>query len=517
MLVSIRRKSAMAFPNESNPQKVALKIDLNEFTSKDADGNPICDSDHGFSAPCVKSWHGMKKLSLESGDDINVVTEGFAWYLHRLASEDPAFDYTPGLAAWIRLFITKTRADGSKVETFYNGVFVNVERRDKQFLKNHGLWAGSDDTWLYKYSDRWAPAIKVAPEDAQGFRVHSPFFLDSLYHEPFQPCDVDTLLPAGPCDPLPAGDAFVAALDATVNTEGLIVLGAVSGFLVSGDDLFSKGKNFYHVDYSDTASGRREYLQWDLDSAMAALKTDRSIYRQANKRNGEYEAAILGNAVLRERYSTTMRALLEGPLAEQGLLGDLDAFQALLGAALDADPYSPAGSGFFDSMRSWVHDRTAFVRGELGIAGPVEPPPAEPGQGDRVLHVEELSGTGVARRRGKRWEGRPRASACTTLRRGACGRRDRHCLVEHRSDRQLPDAGRQLFGEPGVAREGEQRELQCRQSGNDRLILRRQCRPRERTSLDLAAVRTGSARTHRGSPRGISRGDWAKDPIVSAI
>ena len=82
-----------------------------------------------------------------------------------------------------------------------------------------------------------------------------------------------------------------------------------------------------------------------------------------------------------------------------------DTFQALPEAALDADPYSPAGSGFFDSMRSWVHDRSAFVRGELGIAGPVEPPPGRgrPGR-DLVLHVEELSGTGVAGRRGKRWE-----------------------------------------------------------------------------------------------------------------
>jgi hypothetical protein len=371
VLVSVRRKSASAFPNESDPQKVSLKIDLNEFTTEDPAGNPICDGDYGFEAPCVETWHGLKKLSLENGDDMNVVTEGFAWYLHRLAAEDPAIDYTPGLAAWIELFITTTRADGSIVDSFYNGVFVNVEQRDKQFLKNHGLWAGGDDTWLYKYGDRWAPELKEAPVDAQGQPVHSPFFLDALYHEPFQPCDLPLLLPAGPCDPLPGAEAFVTALDATLNVQGMIALGAVSGFLVSGDDLFSKNKNYYHVDYSDASIGRREYLQWDLDSAMAALKTDRSIYGQAGKRNGEYEAAILGNPVLRERYTSTMHALLHGPLAEQGLLDDLDALQALLGGALDADPHSPAGSGFFDNMRSWVTDRTDFVRMEL----------PEPGQG----------------------------------------------------------------------------------------------------------------------------------------
>jgi hypothetical protein len=401
VLVSVRRKSASAFPSESNPEKVSLKIDLNEFTGEDAAGNPICDGDYGFEAPCVETWHGLKKLSLENGDDMNVVTEGFAWYLNRLASEDPAIDFTPGLAAWIQLFITLTRADGSVADSFYNGVFVNVEQRDKQFLKNHGLWAGGDDTWLYKYSDRWVPELKEAPEDAQGEPVHSPFFLDALYHEPFQPCDLPWLLPAGPCDPLPEGEAFVTLLDTTLNVQGLIAFGAVSGFLVSGDDLFSKNKNYYHVDYSDTAIGRREYLQWDLDSAMRALKTDRSIYRQANKRNGEVEAAILGNPVVRERYTDMMRALLDGPLAEQGLLDDLDAFQALLGAALDADPHSPAGSGFFDDMRSWVRDRTAFVRAELGDA----PPPGgdPPGGEDVALHVADLSGAS-ATGRGNRWE-----------------------------------------------------------------------------------------------------------------
>jgi hypothetical protein len=400
VLVSVRRKSASAFPNESNPEKVSLKIDLNEFTTEDADGNPVCDGDYGFDAPCVETWHGLKKLSLENGDDMNVVTEGFAWYLNRLAAEDPAIDYTPGLAAWIELHVTLTRADGSVADSFNNGVFVNVEQRDKQFLKNHGLWAGGDDTWLYKYSDRWAPELKEAPEDAQGEPVHSPLFLDVLYHEPFQPCDLETLLPAGPCDPLPEGDAFVAVLDAHLNVQGLLALGAVSGFLVSGDDLFSKNKNYYQVDYSDPAIGRREYLQWDLDSAMAALKTDGSIYKQARKRNGEYEAAILGNPVLRERYTDMMRALLDGPLAEQALLEDLDAFEALLGAALDADPHSPAGSGFFDAMRSWVRDRTAFVRAELGDA----PPPGDPPGGEEAaLHVASLSGTaGMAP--GNRWE-----------------------------------------------------------------------------------------------------------------
>ncbi len=31
-----------------------------------------------------QTWHDLKKLSLENGDDQDVVTEGLSWYVHRL-------------------------------------------------------------------------------------------------------------------------------------------------------------------------------------------------------------------------------------------------------------------------------------------------------------------------------------------------------------------------------------------------------------------------------------------------
>ncbi len=166
-------------------------------------------------------------------------------------------------------------------------------------------------------------------------------------------------------------------------------------------------------------------------------------------------------------------------------------------------------------MRSWVPDRTALVRGELGIAGPVEPPPGEGGQGDLVLHVEELSGTGVAGRRGKRWE----AIASVSVHDAEEARVDDVTVTVSWSTGQTGSC--ETVGGSCSVSLGLRGKVSSVNFSVDNLettgSLRRQCRPRERTSLDLAAVRTGSARTHRGSPRGISRGDEAKDPIVSAI
>jgi hypothetical protein len=49
ILVQLRRKSDRALPSEENPQKVSLKVDINEFVSG-------------------QEWRGLKKLSLENGN-----------------------------------------------------------------------------------------------------------------------------------------------------------------------------------------------------------------------------------------------------------------------------------------------------------------------------------------------------------------------------------------------------------------------------------------------------------------
>ncbi len=45
----------------------------------------------------------------------------------------------------------------------YVGVYANVEQRNKQFLRNRGLYSSEtkDGTWLYKVSDVDSPTLKV--------------------------------------------------------------------------------------------------------------------------------------------------------------------------------------------------------------------------------------------------------------------------------------------------------------------------------------------------------------------
>lgn len=57
--------------------------------------------------------------------------------------------------------------------------------------------------------------------------------------------------------------------------EGMLTYGAVTAFHYSLDDLFAKGKNFYYIDQGDGLNVKREYVQWDLDSAFGSKEPNR--------------------------------------------------------------------------------------------------------------------------------------------------------------------------------------------------------------------------------------------------
>jgi len=374
ILVSIRRKSASALPNELDPnKKVSFKIDINEYQDEDETGADICVDVQVPNGVCRSQWKAVKKLSLENGDDQDVVQEGFAWYLHRLAAQS-GLNYHSGLAAWVDLTINGE----------YQGVYVNVEPRDKQFLKNRGLWAGSDDTWLYKMSDVDSPEIKEAPEDEFEIPFSSPASTQYCY-KPF--------VVSGAC---PTPDDFKAQLEAGINMEGMLTFGAVSAFHYSPDDLFAKGKNFYYLDYA-AGLAPREYIQWDLDSAFGSLDPNRSMYAQGRGRFNVYEKALVleTSSPFRAEYDAIVSALVQGPEAvfdPESLLVDLQDFEFMLNVSLAADPNSKNAISSFDSLAQYVPLRVASMQDQLP-----EGPPPPPSTAD--IHVGNLDGfaTGLSR------------------------------------------------------------------------------------------------------------------------
>ena len=300
ILVSVRRKSSRALPSEADPIKIGLKIDINELV----DG---------------QKWRDLTKVSLENGADSGVVQEGLAWNLHRLASG--SYGYQAALASWVQL-----RINGQLI-----GVFVNAEQRDKQMLRNRGLWT-DDETWIFDQDDIGLPEI----EEGDGF---SPTF-DTLCYVPFR---VEGKRGSDTC-PTPTDAVLANQLPLLINMQGMLTQGAVDAYTDNPDALLSHGKNFQFVDFIDPNNTgkdtRRLYFPWDLDAVFRS--TTGNIYASGSGRKvslTQYQQVILRHPVFRAQYNQIMIDLLNGPLSVANVQNFLNQTEAVISSALANDPF----------------------------------------------------------------------------------------------------------------------------------------------------------------------------------
>jgi hypothetical protein len=339
ILVSVRRKSSRALPSESNPIKIGLKIDINEFV----DG---------------QQWHGLVKLSLENAGDLPVLHEGMAWQLHQLAAQANFYgpEAYPALANWVRV----------NVNGEFLGVYSNVEQRDTQYLRNRGLRV-SGATWLYEIDDIDSWAMESGDP-------HSSTFL-ALCYPPFAPSGKGKK--AAKCV-TPSDASLEAELDTLIEVNAMLAQGAVDAFCDNSDALFSHGKNFFFADF-DHSGLKRRYIPWDLDTVF--LSTTNSVYaRPARQGTAQtpYQEILLNHAGIRARYNSILAAMVapDGPLSEASLHAFLDALEPVLAPVLAQDPYvteDPAVT--FASLRNWISARIPNVRTQIAADGPPPPRP----------------------------------------------------------------------------------------------------------------------------------------------
>jgi len=101
--------------------KVSYKININK---------------HKHECKGAHDWHGIKKLSLENGDNMDVVSEQLVWQMAKLADDEGLFGdhYKPGLANLVKLTfeIVPEHEDlhsyDGHVEIEEAGVYVNAEQ-----------------------------------------------------------------------------------------------------------------------------------------------------------------------------------------------------------------------------------------------------------------------------------------------------------------------------------------------------------------------------------------------------
>jgi hypothetical protein len=315
MLISVRRKSDPALSAGTGFNKVSLSLDINDLVGG-------------------QTWHDLKKLSLENGGDSNVISEGFAWQMVRLAGTTQGFGYSAGYASWVRLII-------NGVDT---GVYVNAEKRDKRFLENRGLFLDGF-TWLYEVEDQNGGLIFQlgGPQDSPTVEqlCYSPFELSSPCATP----DLATELPQ------------------YIEMPGLLTELAIDAFTGNGDALLTAGKNFYFADSTYPAAPLRMYFPWDLDGAKFNNQTkSASIYGPSN---ASPYADLLDVTEIRAQYSQITNDLICGPWSDASLTNLLDTIEPVLSAALTADPNHDGSENSFSNVRSWVSARITNVIGQI--------------------------------------------------------------------------------------------------------------------------------------------------------
>jgi len=350
--VSVRRKSGDPIP-AGDHVKISLKIDINEYNVSDP-----ADPEYPGHPNSVPEWRGLKKLSLENGDDNNVLTEGIACNMHRMASTPEGYRYgvTAWYANWVKVYVNGV----------YYGVYVNAEQLDKTFLCNRALYVWHE-TWLYQYRGENNFTLEVGDE----LNPRSPTVNELCYH-PFPYAHSSSPLhPDGGICPQPDDSALLEQLNRLIDMRGMLTMAAVNAFVANPDSLFSHERNSHFLDFNTDnpeVSRKRMYFPWDLDAANQ--RTDFDIYGANPTR---YQSLILGNAAFRAQYDQILIDLLTGPLSEISIIAFIDSIEPVLTDAVAADPGNKLPPGVqgvaeeFESIRNWYTQRIASVAAQLGI------------------------------------------------------------------------------------------------------------------------------------------------------
>jgi glucose/arabinose dehydrogenase/cytochrome c2 len=360
ILVSIGRKSGPSING-----KVSFAIDINEFDDE--------------SPRAARNWKSLKKLELENGHESNVLAEGVAWTLHKLAKQAgiSSAHYLPGLANWATLTVHLAPACREPCDTPFEfgeteavvpqGVYLNVEYVDAQFLRNRDLWE-SGETWLYE--QRRNDKVKVIEEGCEPEVPKSPA-VRALQCSPFvktkKKADAET---GGNCDPSLIGNM--------IDMDVMLGVGAVHNYLAVEKELFQNGRNFYWADFSRDEQGKscekqramRVYFPGEMGSAFGKL--DQSVYAQQTKGEGKltqtpYQRVILSDVRpdgFRKLYNQKLLGVTSENFiaAAKSLLDDLE---PILTPHLVEDPNSKIGDDpakHFAELRSWLDKRAEVVR-----------------------------------------------------------------------------------------------------------------------------------------------------------
>jgi hypothetical protein len=342
MLVGLRRKNDLAEPNELNPQKVSLKLDINYYVPG-------------------QLFAGKKKLSLENGSEMATVSEALSWNIYR------RLGIVSGRSAWCKVYVNGD----------YKGVYSNVEQVDKRYLADHGLDGISNTGFLYKEHEFCGEVQRTREAETNPFAFNwYPFDhpIDACYPE------------------IPTPNDWLDQAQWRVDIPHLLTLAAAENFLGNTDGTVQKETNYWYYDWStepnDDPNGQqpRLYLPWDLDTTLRDSEIDREIIDQQDSfashiwqgliKEVDENDVPLGYPTFQADYLTTYQNLLDGELELTGVLDMVNNLETVIAAEMDLDPHSQLIADVnadeeFQRIRDYLTDRTTYITAQLDALAPL--------------------------------------------------------------------------------------------------------------------------------------------------
>jgi hypothetical protein len=352
--VAVRQKSNIPLGDANDRYfKISFKVDINQYFTVDANGDPNGDPN------AVAHWHDLSKLSLENGDDTDVVAEGLACNLHAMASGSEGYGFDDWRANWVTL----------SVQGVHRGVYVNNEQRNKQFLVNRNLmdrYAEPDgDIWMYKVTGENETLMKVPDKDSGEVPPDypdSPGFT-ALNYTPFTTAA-----------PPPDDAALVADMNTYVNMQSLLAMAAINAFMANPDSLTDHYQNAYFIDFNlndPCETRKRMYIPWDMDAVMNSLDWD--IYDRAGGPT-TWQDVFLDSPTYRPQFNQILKDLMTTVLNRPNIHSFLDIMLPVLHDATAADPYNQfddlgpeldSVNEHFKNIKTWYSDRIINVLDQL--------------------------------------------------------------------------------------------------------------------------------------------------------
>ena len=344
--VAVRRKKGEAFPDENDPCKVALKIDINQYYPEDPNA--------------ATEWHGLKKLSLEVNiDAVDAIAEGVAVNIHRMASATEGYGWPVWHANWCKLYVNGV----------YKGLYANVEQYDKQHLKHRNIYDAHGHTWLYKNHDCEGKFVLRVGDDTYP-RSQA---VEALCYNPFYSDLPETQSSGGLCS-VPDDANVIADMNQWVDMKRMLSSAAIDAFLSNSDPLFEASNNTYfwdpNINEPNLIGKKRLYFPWDVDASFKAYTRD--IYYTGSS----WANLLLDIPVFRSQYNQIMRDLLAGPLTEENIYALLDTIEPVIAHAISVDPYDKVGDAAtqIDTLKTWFSNRIINVHNQVYFDEPQMPP-----------------------------------------------------------------------------------------------------------------------------------------------